>query len=715
MTTELEKYNNGKDNGLTKKQAQYLENAKKHRATDILFFVQTSDETLKAWDKTQIAKRLIIETGLSERMAMRIAKAVEVQILALDPKRVTSNLVRELTNSELLAMGLMNEHGKHVRLGVPIYDVHVMLTEQSRINANQPHSTEMTNLALASTIKKEYALRRVFGKDVADAHGRGDLHLHDLDFIDRPYCSGQSLEYVKKYGLNSACSMAVAKPAKNATTLILQMIKMAAMLQVHFAGAIGFDAVNLFLAPYLVGMKKKELRQLAQTLLYEFNMQNVARGGQAIFSDINLYWEVPAWFAKTPAIGPGGKYTGKNYEDYQRESQAFLEAIFEEYLAGDGAGRPFFWPKPNLHITERFWKMKGHKRFLELACRVAAERGNTYFVLDRGDTARISECCRLSFKLKKEDLDEAKKPWLMRHNAMHNVSLNLPRMAYKAKGDVDKLLKELDKGMELLAKAHQQKRRFVRRLLDMGVGGPLAALTTKQKDEKEMYYRFDKAKFLVGVFGVNECVQYILGEEMHHSDRALKLGLRLVAAMKKKAEEMSARDKMSYVLEQTPAEGLTYRFAKLDKQFYPEESKKVLKGNWEEDKIYYTNSTQMNVSVALDPFERVEREGLFHPLIDAGAISHIWLGENSPDPKSIGKFVKRVFDHTQNGLIAFSPEFTICSNCLATSRGLHQNCPECASEDVDGVTRVTGFISKISLWNKGKIGELEDRYKNKKI
>lgn len=271
---------------------------------------------------------------------------------------------------------------------------------------------------------------------------------------------------------------------------------------------------------------------------------------------------------------------------------------------------------------------------------------------------------------------------------------------------------EIDRGMELLAKAHQQKRRFIKRLLDMGIGGPLAALTTKQKNEEEMYYRFERAKFLVGVFGVNECVQYTKKLEMHESDEALKLGLRIVARMKKKAEELSKRDGMDYVLEQTPAEGLTYRFAKLDKQFYPEESKTVVKGSWEDDHIYYTNSTQMNVAEPLDPFERVEREGLFHPLIDAGAISHIWLGEQNPDPASIAKFVKKVFDKTQNGLIAFSPEFTICDHCLATSRGLHEKCPECGSREVDGVTRVTGFISKISLWNKGKIGELKDRYRN---
>jgi len=712
MNTELAKYNNGNGNGLTKKQAKYLANAKKHQATDVMFFVSTSDEALAKWDPTQIAKRLIIETGMDQHLAMEIAREVEKQILASKIKHVSTNLIRELTNAELLSRGLENYYHKHVRLGVPIYDVHKMLTEQNRINANVPHNTEATNLSLARNIKKEYALRRVFSKSVADAHTKGDLHLHDLDFVDRPYCCGQSIEYVKKYGLSIASSLAVAKPAKHANTLILQIIKLAAMLQVHFAGAIGFDAVNLFMAPYLVGKSKKELKQLAQVLLFEFNMQNVARGGQAIFSDINLYWEVPRWFAETRAIGPEGKYTGKKYKDYQKESQDFLTAIFEVYLEGDGVGRPFFWPKPNLHITEKFWKLPGHKKFLDLACEVAAVRGNTYFVLDRGNTARISECCRLSFQLNEDDLIEAKQPWKMRHSAMQNVSLNLPRMAYKAKGDPNKVFEEINKGMELLAKAHNQKRRFIKRLLEMGLQGPLAALTTIKEDDDDMYYRFDKAKFLVGVFGVNETVEYCLGQQMHQSEEALKLGLKFVSVMNDKAKQLSKRDKMHYILEQTPAEGLTYRFAKLDKQFYPDESRKVIKGRWKDDYIYYTNSTQLNNSVPMDPIERVTKEGLFHPLIDAGAISHIWIGEQEPSSASIANFVKKTFDNTQNGLIAFSPEFTICDNCFTTSRGLHNTCPKCHSEEVDGVTRVTGFLSRVSRWNKGKIAELEDRYRN---
>src|SRR5208283_838446 len=134
-------------------------------------------------------------------------------------------------------------------------------------------------------------------------------------------------------------------------------------------------------------------------MIFEFSQQAVARGGQAIFTDINLYWEVPQHFEGVQAIGPGGEYTGKTYLDYLPLAQKFVWLLFEVYKEGDGADRPFFFPKPLVHITEKFFRTPGHQEFLDHICEVASLKGNTYFVFDRGQTAKISECCRLSFKL----------------------------------------------------------------------------------------------------------------------------------------------------------------------------------------------------------------------------------------------------------------------------------------------------------------------------
>ena len=117
-------------------------------------------------------------------------------------KTITAPLVRELVDVKLLEYGLEEARRKHTRLGVPVYDVSKIIFHKNKENANTPHSPEATNLTLAENIKKEYALLNVFSLPVADAHMSGEIHLHDLGFIDRPYCSGQSLEYVKKFGLD---------------------------------------------------------------------------------------------------------------------------------------------------------------------------------------------------------------------------------------------------------------------------------------------------------------------------------------------------------------------------------------------------------------------------------------------------------------------------------------------------------------------------------
>ncbi|UCG17320.1 MAG: hypothetical protein JSV19_04665, partial [Phycisphaerales bacterium] len=337
---------------------------------------------------------------------------------------------------------------RHTRLGMPLYDVDQLILHPNKENANVPHGPEATNLTLAERIKKEYALLSVFSEEVADAHMRGDIHLHDLGFIDRPYCSGQSLEYIKRFGLSLPNSIAMAKPAKHAEVLLAHMVKFAAALQSNFAGAIGWDAVNLFFAPYLVGMRDEEVKQLAQMMIFEFSQQAVARGGQAIFTDLNLYWEIPRHFEDVQAVGPMGEYTGKTYSQYEHEAQRFAWFLFEVYREGDGSGRPFFFPKPLVHITEKFFRTRGHREFLHHICEVASEKGNTYFVFDRGETAKVSECCRLSFKLDASDLEDAKQPWKMRYCALQNVTLNLPRIGYLSGGDDRSLFEKVEEYMD---------------------------------------------------------------------------------------------------------------------------------------------------------------------------------------------------------------------------------------------------------------------------
>ena len=146
-----------------------------------------------------------------------------------------------------------------------------LILHQNKENANIPHSPEGTNLIFAEGIKKEFSLYDVFSPDVGDAHSSGDIHIHGLGYIDRPFSCCQSLEYLKINGLKLPQAINSAKPAKHAEVLLAHMVRFSAILQGHFTGTISWDALNISFAPYLSDMTDKEVRQFAQMLIYEFS------------------------------------------------------------------------------------------------------------------------------------------------------------------------------------------------------------------------------------------------------------------------------------------------------------------------------------------------------------------------------------------------------------------------------------------------------------
>ncbi len=675
---------------------------------DIAMLVSTtSKQEIDPWDRSKITDSLVLEAGCDPSLAEQIALAVEDRIDSSNLMTVTTAIIREMVDLELLDRGLTMMHKKHTHLGLPMWDVEQIITNANKENSNTTHNPESVNLTIAETILKEFALRRVFTDDVAEAHYVGDLHLHDLGFIIRPYCGGHSLEYIKKFGLRLPNITSVSKPAKHAEVLVGHMVKMASALQGHYAGAVGWEAVNVFFAPYLEGKSYEEIKQVAQMLIFEFNQLAGARGSQVVFTDFNLYYNIPRHFADTPAIGPGGKYTGKTYKEYEHEAQQFVRAMFEVYLKGDATGKTFVFPKPLLHINDDFFATDGWEEFLDLACKVASHQGITYFVFDRGDEVTVSQCCRLKLKLSVEDLDQTKTPEIMRFSALQNVTVNLPRIAYKAQGSDAALFMELGRSLELVAKAHEQKRVFIQELFDLGHDGPLGLLT--QDLDGSPYLRMDQLTYLAGLIGLNEMVQAHTGEQLHESDAALKFGLTVISAMSLKCRELSERYGIRIVLEESPAESAGYRLAKLDMKYWPAQTSAVVKGDVANGNYYYTNSIHLAVDAPVDYIERVEKQSRFHPLIEAGAIVHVWLGESEPDPGSIRSFVEKTFRNTQCSQIAFSPEFTVCETCDRTSRGLLAQCPLCGSMSVYGVTRIVGYFSKIQTWNRSKVGELYDR------
>jgi anaerobic ribonucleoside-triphosphate reductase len=212
--------------------------------------------------------------------------------------------------------------------------------------------------------------------------------------------------------------------------------------------------------------------------------------------------------------------------------------------------------------------------------------------------------------------------------------------------------------------------------------------------------------------GLNELVQVRKGRQLHESDEALACGLEVITRIKEQADRLSEIHGIRFVLEQTPAETTAYRFARLDLKHFSPLSGRFVRGNLARGEIYYTNSTHLHPAAPVDPLTRVRLEGLFHPLFHAGAVTHVELGAAEPPASALAGFLVRAFRETKNNQIVFTPEFISCSQCGATSRGLLQKCPQCGSEEVDGLARISQYVSRVSGWNRGKRAELGDRNRN---
>ncbi len=671
--------------------------AENPETTDLTLFVRTSAEEVAPWNRQRIIDALAREADIDYPLADEISREVERQIIAAGIGVTTTALVRELVNVRLIEKGLEKERRLHGRLGFPLYDVRQLILHQNKQDANIPHSPEGTNLLFAEGIKRELSLYDVFSAEIGEAHVTGDIHIHALGYIDRPYSCSQSLEYLKIDGLKLPHAINSANPAKYAEVLLAHMVRFSAVLQGHFAGTIGWDAVNISFAPYLTSMTDREVKQFAQMLIYEFSQLSATRGGQALYTDIHIYYEMPPYWANLPAIGPEGKKTGKPYGAYAGDAQRFARAILEVFEKGDAKGKPFILPRPLLHITENIWKDKDAQKFLLFACDVAGQMGNTCFVFDREKNAPVSD-------FSDEELD---KPWIQRRAAIQSVTLNLPRLGYKAEGDEKKLFTLLSEFIEKAAQAHVQKKDFMEKLLSYAEDGPLAVLAMNH--DGFPFLRMKVAGYVIGIAGLNELAQIHKGSELHQSNEALEFGLKVVDYIKREADRLSKELKMNIVLGQSLAETTAYRLARLDLRYYSPVAGRYVKGNIAEGAVYYTNPTQINVAAEITPLRRVILEGLFHKYLKGDVFTHIQLGGSNPGKEKISEFIRSVFNDSINRQIDFNPEFTFCLTCEKTSRGLHEKCTYCGSADVEGIARLTKYFSKVSGWNKGKIAELKNR------
>jgi ribonucleoside-triphosphate reductase len=679
--------------------------------------VRTSDGHIVEWNRDRIIRQIVEETklvetfygykGADEATAQEIARDVENKIKSMGLKSLSGPLIREIVNITLLEKGMVQYRNVSTRVGTPVYDAHMIDVGrgfEAHDNANLQENAETSHKKKADKISKEQYLLQL-PPSLADYHLSGEMHIHDLEYFGtRPFCQDWDLRYFFYYGLmpdGTGTKASVAGPAKRAEVAILHAVKALGSAQTNFAGGQGYYNFLTFLAPFVEGMAYEEIKQLVQMFVYEMTQMMVARGGQLVFSSIQLSPGVPALWQDKPCVYKGRVWDGKSaplrtYGEFEREVRLLFKATMEVMLEGDYWGKPFNVPKPEISIEpdfmaerEEFNKknpdLPTYQELYLMTFELASKFGTPYYDNQlpayRGAGKGIScyQCCAYQFSaVADEDSDFDKKLFFEegKHFSMGSwqvVSVNCPRAAYNAEGDDARLFAELKKLMDVAVEIFKIKRRWMDNIRGNG-RMPFAMQRPKDPNTGErgaIAVDLEGLVYTIGVVGVNEMVQHHTGKQLHESKEAFKLAIRAMTELELYGRELSKRNNMTIALARTPAETTGQRFAVADllDRRYHDFAVKVIKGDVElgldqlgksrDLPIYYTNGTHVAPGADVSLPKRMEIEHVFFPIVDGGNIFHIWLGEARPDPRGLMDMAMKLCRTTQIGYFAFTRDITV--------------------------------------------------------
>jgi anaerobic ribonucleoside-triphosphate reductase len=190
---------------------------------------------LAPWGRERIISALSKEAGLEEAAAAEIAGAVEQKIFRLGQKRVSTSLIRELVNHELLARGYGSKLRRQIVVGLPKYDLGKLVDDERA--GIDPDALCRT---IGQTTLKQYALQEIFSRDVADAHVEGRVHIHHLEEPLKLHALRPCVREIRRSGVRVRGSAVLSEPARDARTLTAQLGRVAVDARRFVAGPVVF-------------------------------------------------------------------------------------------------------------------------------------------------------------------------------------------------------------------------------------------------------------------------------------------------------------------------------------------------------------------------------------------------------------------------------------------------------------------------------------------
>jgi anaerobic ribonucleoside-triphosphate reductase len=651
-------------------------------------FIRKRDGRLESFDPQKIEHVIIaavksVGGGDTEKAKEITRQTVSfLEVIYKDERVPTVENVQDLVEKVLIENG----HAKTAKAFILYREQHAKLRQTKELlsdavnmvdnyiqqkdwrvkeNANMGYSLQGLNNFISTAVSNKYWLNRIYSKEIAERHIEGDLHIHDLGSISA-YCCGWDLKDLLIRGFGGAYGKVESKAPKHFRVALGQIVNFFYTLQGEAAGAQAFSNFDTLLAPYIYYDKLTypQIKQYMQEFIFNINVPTRV-GFQTPFTNITMDMTIPNTF-KDEAVIIGGKARDKTYKEFQHEADLINKAFCEVMTEGDAKGRIFSFPIPTYNITKDFdWNNPELDCLWEMTAKYGIPYFSNFVNSDMSPDDARSMCCRL--RLDNREL-RRRGGGLFGANPLTGsigvVTLNIPRLAYMS-GTKENFYKGLDALLRISKDSLEIKRKVLEDLTEQGLYPYSKHYLHDIKKRHGTYWSNHFST--IGLLGVNEGCINLLKEDIT-SEKGRKFALELLTYIRDRMMEFQEETGHMYNLEATPAEGTTYRLAKMDRERFPGI---VTQGDKEP---YYTNSSNLPVKHTDDLFGALDHQDDIQALYTGGTVFHIFLGEKIDDKEVCKKLVRTIAENYKLPYYTITPSFTICSE-HGYIAGEHFTCP----------------------------------------
>lgn len=588
-------------------------------------------------------------------------------------------------------------------------------------NANVDGRSPMGMMSkMASESSRWYVTQHLLSDEARMAMEANLLYPHDLDFYatGTTTCCQIPLGKILKQGFNTGHGhMREPQDIKSAMALA-SIILQANQNQQH--GGQAYPMFDYDLAPYVAKTLEKNKRYLdTLPLAPDYSVEVEAWR----LTERDVYQACEAFIHNSNSMHSRGggqvPFISINYgTDTSPEGRMLIKQLLLATQAGLGNGETPIFPIQIFKLKKgvNFQSEDQNYDLYELALQTTAKRLFPNFAfLDAPFNAQYDsgspdgEACYMGCRTRVMGNLNGEETAIGRGN-LSFTSINLVRLSLISNG-VEDFMNRLE---ELVSVAERQLLERVRyqgekRAMDfkflMQQGVWRGSDTLKPQDK--LHDVLKQGTLSVGFIGLAEALNQLIG--MHHgeSEEARKLGMRIVQMMRKQMDEAASRTGYNFSLIATPAEGLSGKFTRRDRQDFG-----TIEGVT--DREYYTNSFHVPVYYHTKAYEKIKIEGPFHELCNAGHITYVELdGSALSNPKALDRLVQAMAQHGV-GYGSINHPVDRCSTC-GYQAIIEEDCPACgaSTEQIERIRRITGYlVGTMDKWNTAKQAEEADRVKH---